>query len=130
MTARRALESGFSAVELLITLFIAVAFVATGYQLYSIIINDGGEIRARARASNIAYDNLRRYVTQTTDPCTVFTPNPAPTVPANSGLSNVEIKVIPSCPYTSAAGINTTRIEARVKYGSPQKEVVHAIFVN
>jgi Tfp pilus assembly protein PilE len=124
----RLVQSGFSAVELLITLFIAVAFVATGYQLYSIIINDGGEVRARAKASNIAYDNLRRYTSQATDPCTVFTPTPTATIPANSGLSGATISVTPSCPYGSTK--NITKLQVTVKYGSPEKEVVHAIFVN
>lgn len=129
MSIKRSTESGFSAVELLITLFVAVAFIATGYQLYSIIINDGGEARFRARASNIAYDNLRRYAPQATDPCTTFTPTPAATIPANSGLSNASISVQPSCPYGATA---LTKIQVTVKYGNdtPQKEVVHAIFVN
>lgn len=129
MTERSHNASGFSAVELLITLFIAVAFIATGYQLYSIIINDGGEVRARTKASNIAYDNLRRYVPQATDPCSVFTPTPAPSIPANSGLSSPSITVVISCPY---GALNVTKIQVTVKYGtsSPQKEVVHAIFVN
>ena len=121
-------ESGFSAVELLITLFVAVAFIATGYQLYTIIINDGGEARMRARASNIAYDNLRRYMSQATDLCTVFTPTPAATIPANSGLSNASITVTPTCPYGNS--VSLTKIQVSVKYGSPQKEVLHAIFVN
>ncbi len=128
MNLARIQQSGFSAVELLITLFIAVAFIATGYQLYSIIINDGGEVRARARASNIAYDHLRRYSPQATDPCSIFTPTPAPAIPANSGLSNADITVTISCPYTTA--LNLTKVQVRVRYGSPQKEVNHAIFVN
>jgi Tfp pilus assembly protein PilV len=121
-------QQGFSAVELLITLFIAVAFIATGYQLYTIIIKDGGESRMRARASNIAYDNLRRYTPQTTDPCTVFTPTPAPSIPSGSGLANASITITITCPYTTA--INITKVQVSVKYGTPQQEVVHAIFVN
>jgi hypothetical protein len=120
-------QAGFSAVELLITLFIAVAFIGTGYQLYSIIINGGGEARAQARASNIAYDNLRRYTPQATNPCSVFTPTPTPTIPANSGLSNATITVTISCPYTTA--VTVTKVQVSVKYGSPQQEVLHAIYV-
>lgn len=127
MIHRRQKVEGFSAVELLITLFIAAAFLGTGYQLYSVIIKDGGEARAQARASNIAYDNLRRYSPQATSPCTVFTPTPAATIPANSGLSNATVTVTPSCPYTTAIAV--TKILVSVKYGSPQKEVVHAIFI-
>lgn len=119
-------QTGFSAVELLITLFIAVAFIGTGYQLYSIIINDGGAARMRARASNIAYDNLRRYTPQATNPCSVFTPTPTPTIPANT-LANATITVTVSCPYTTA--VSVTKVQVSVRYGSPQQEVVHALFV-
>lgn len=120
-------ESGFSAVELLITLFIAVAFIGTGYQLYSIIINDGGAARARARASNIAYDNLRRYSPQATNPCSVFTPTPNPAIPANSGLANAAITVTISCPYTTSTTV--TKVQVSVTYGTPQQEVVHAAYI-
>lgn len=119
-------QLGFSAVELLITLFVAVAFIGTGYQLYSIIINDGGAARMRARASNIAYDNLRRYASQATSPCTTFTPTPTPNIPANSGLSSAAISVVPTCPYGSST---TTKIQVTVTYGTPQQGVVHALYV-
>lgn len=124
---KRTTEQGFSAVELLITLFIAVAFIATGYQLYSIIIKDGGEARARARASNIAYDNLRRYTPKATNPCTVFPPSPTPSIPSGSGLSNASITVTYSCPYGPT--VATSKVTVSVKYGSPQQEVVHATYV-
>ena len=117
---------GFSAVELLITLFIAAAFLGTGYQLYTVIIKDGGEARAQARASNIAYDNLRRYSPQATNPCSPVTPTPTATIPANSGLANASITVSMTCPYVNVA---VTKVQVSVKYGSPQKEVVHAIYV-
>ena len=120
------LQAGFSAIELLITLFIAAAFVATGYQLYSVVIKDGGEARARARASNIAYDNLRRYIPQATNPCTAATPSPTPTIPAGSGLSNAAITVTISCPYGTT--INLTKVQVQITYGSPQQEVVHGIY--
>jgi hypothetical protein len=125
------IESGFSAVELLITLFVAAAFLATGYQLYSVIVKDGSEARYEAKASNIGYDNLRKYSPKATIPCTNI-PNPLPTatIPANSGLPTPNsITVTIDCP----AGLGTTstsRVNVSVKYGSPQREVVHAIFVS
>ena len=60
-------QAGFSAVELLITLFIAVAFIGAGYQLYAIIIKDGSEASLRAKANTIAYENLRTYSAKTTN---------------------------------------------------------------
>ncbi len=119
-------QTGFSAVELLITLFIATAFIATGYQLYSIIIKGGGDARMQAKASNIAYDNLRRYAPQATNPCSVFTPTPTPSVPAGS-LPNATITISVTCPYGTA--VSVTKVQVSVTYGTPQQEVDHALYV-
>jgi Tfp pilus assembly protein PilV len=120
-------QSGFSAVELLITLFIAAAFIGTGTQLYSAIIQNSDEARMRAKASNIAYTNLRAYAASTTSPCTAVAPNPTPTIPADSGLPSASITVSVSCPY--GAGTLTSKVEAKVLYNTPQQEAVHAIYV-
>lgn len=125
MSTPRHTQAGFSAAELLITLFIAAAFVATAYQLYSVIIKDGGDTRSLARASNIAYDNLRRYSPLATNPCT--TQSPSLVLPSNPDLEAPTGSVSITCPYASSA---TSKIEVIVEYGlSPQQEVRHAIFV-
>lgn len=128
MKTLRVTEAGFSAVELLITLFIAAAFLATGYQLYTIIIEDGGDARTQAKASNIAYDFLRKYTPNVSKPCVAS--NPSATIPSGSGLpspSSASINI--DCP----SGLGTTsvsRLKVTIAYGSsPQKEVVHAILV-
>ena len=69
----RSQQSGFTAVELLITLFVAAAFIVAGYQLFNIVMKDGGETRAESRAGNVAYDYLRRYTDAATNPCTPST---------------------------------------------------------
>jgi hypothetical protein len=120
-------QAGFSAVELLITLFIAAAFIATGAQLYSVIIQNSDEARMRAKASNIAYDNVRKYASDATNPCTVVVPSPTPSIPTDSGLPSASIVVTVTCPY--GTGTPTSKVEARVLYNSPQQEAVHAIFV-
>jgi len=125
---RTAGQSGFSAVELLITLFIAAAFVATGYQLYSIVTQNGESAREKAKASNIAYDNLRRYSPQATSPCSAVTASPTPTIPSDSNLPNASISVVLSCPYGTSTSI--TKVTATVTYGNPQESVVHVLFVN
>lgn len=122
---KRFRQAGFSAVELLITLFIATTFIAGGYQLYSVVIQGGGEVRQRAKASNIAYDNLRRYVLQVTEPCSTATPTPTPSIPANSGLTNPTIEVTITCPYGTTS--NVSRVSAIVRYGNPQQEASHAL---
>lgn len=121
-------QEGFSAVELLITLFIAATFIAAGYQLFSVITKTSSEARQQAKASNIAYDYLRRYSEQAVNPCVVVAPSPAPTIPSGSGLANASITASITCPY----GLNTpiAKVEVTVTYGNPQTEVKHAIFIN
>ncbi|HEV7952129.1 MAG TPA: hypothetical protein VGO98_02035 [Candidatus Saccharimonadales bacterium] len=121
-------QSGFSAAELLISLFIAVAFISAGYQLYSVIVKDGSEARLRAKANDIAYDNLRSYSPQATTPCTDVTPSPTPALPNPSGLSNADITVTINCPY-GPSDLSVSKVTVTVRYSNPQQEVTHAVFV-
>lgn len=118
--------SGFTVVELLITLFIAAAFLVSGYQLYSVIIKDGGEARLQSRAANVAYDYLQRYEDSATNPCTASTPlnNSSITV---EGLSAVFITVKISCPYTATTSV--TKVTATVTYGAGGDVVSNATYV-
>lgn len=120
-------EAGFSAVELLITLFIAAIFIATGYQLYTVVITSGAEANSQSIASGIAYENIRRYASQVPNPCAPATPSPAATIPANT-LPNPSIDVVLDCPYGNGATVG--RVMVTVRYGTPQQEVVHAMYVN
>ena len=119
-------QSGFSAVELLITLFIAVAYLATGHQLYTSIISDSGATRQQAKASNVAYDYLRRYAGSITSPCSASTLNNSAVSPVPDGLSNVKVTVTISCPQASLT--NLSKVEVRVTYGADSQEVVHAMY--
>ena len=120
-------QSGFTAVELLITLFIAAAFLVSGYQLYGLIIKDGGQTRAQGRAGNVAYDYLQRYKPFATNPCTPQTPiiPNSPITVAN--LSNVTVTVAISCPYGTASIIS--KILVTLNYNSPQQVVSNATYV-
>lgn len=119
-------QSGFTAVELLITLFVAAAFLVAGYQLYSVIIKDSGQTRGEARASNVAYDYIRRYTSSATNPCATSTPvnNASITV---AGISAVTVTVAITCPYTSRPSIS--KVEATVRYNTPQQTVKYATFL-
>jgi prepilin-type N-terminal cleavage/methylation domain-containing protein len=119
-------QSGFTVIELLITLFVAAAFLVAGFQLYNAIIKDGGQTRSESRATNVAYDYLRRYSVSATNPCTVLTPltNSSLTV---TGLSAVTVTVAISCPY--AATTNVSKIDVSVIYNSPQQTVKYSTYV-
>lgn len=111
-------KQGFSTVELLIALFIAAAFLGTAYRLFSVVMNDSNEARARSRAGNVAYEHIRSNSYKITNPCTT-TPSPDITTPTD--LPEVTVAVAFSCPYGATS--RTTRITTTVTYG-PQHTVV------
>lgn len=120
-------QQGFTAVELLITLFVAAAFLVAGYQLFNIVIKDGGDTRAESRASNIAYDYLRRYSNTATNPCTVLSPLTNQTISVTD-LSNVKVSVAITCPQADA--LSLSMIEAIITYGNPANTVRYATYID
>lgn len=120
-------QSGFTAVELLVALFVAVVFLAAGHQLYNAIIQDSGETRQRAKANNIAYNTLRWYADSAPGACTPSTEiNNVLVTPDPEGLTNVRRTVTYDCPQPSMPGL--TRVVVRVTYGANEQEVVHAMY--
>lgn len=126
-------QTGFSAVELLITIFVAAAFLAAGYQLYSAVLRNGADTRNQTIASNIAYDYVRRYSSQATNPCTVVSPVPAPTIPTpptgGASLPSPSITASITCPYGAANGTSLVSVTVTYGYTTPQKQVQHAVYV-
>lgn len=118
---------GFSTVELLISLFVAAAFIATAFQLFSVVVNDSNAARLRSRASNIAYENLRLYsATATTGG--VCAPSPSTITPsAPSDLPLAIITVSFSCPYGNNS--KTSRIKVTVNYNASEDVVEEALDV-
>lgn len=121
-------QSGFTAVELLITLFVAAAFLIASYQLFNLIIKDGGATRSQSRAANVAYDYLRQYTaSSTTIPCTTSSPlNDAPLTV--DGLSNVAVNVTVTCPSNTVNSLS--KVEVDVTYNNPTQTVVYAAFTS
>lgn len=122
----RSLQTGFSAVELLITLFIGVAFIGAGYQLYGVAVKDGRDVRLRAQASSMAYSQLRTTAATVTNPCT--TSNTTSSVPSSSGLINANITAATTCPYGTTSSVSSVTITLVYGTDSPQKQVTHAIY--
>lgn len=106
-------KSGFSAVELLVTLFIAGLFLVAGYQLYSLIVNDGGKTRAQAKANNVVYDYLKRNESFVSNPCVASTPINNESIEVG-GLENVAITVAITCPYAAITSIS--KVSATITY--------------
>jgi Tfp pilus assembly protein PilV len=124
----RASQTGFSAVELMITLFIGVAFIGSGYQLYGIAITDGRDARLRTQASSIAYSQMRTTAASVTNPCTTSTPTTP--MPANSGLVNSNMTTTITCPYGTTSSVSAVTVTLTYGNDSPQKQVTHALYVS
>lgn len=126
MNTRRA-QQGFTAVELLVTLFVASAFLIAGFQLYSVVIKDGGEARAQSRASNVAYQYMRQYSDSATNPCSNTSPviNTPITV---EGLANTTATVTITCAQPDTDTLS--KISVVISYGNPAKTLNYATYVD
>ena len=120
-------QSGFTAVELLITLFIAAAFLMSGYQLFNLVIKDSGETRAQLKASNAAYEYLQRYKTSATNPCTVVAGLPTDQASEIDVMPGATVSISITCPYGTTSTVS--KVMATIKYGNPQKIVSNATYV-
>ena len=123
-------QFGFSAVELLITLFVAAAFLISGYQLYAVVIEDGGDARAQNKAANVANDYIQQVKPNAKNPCVSGQSSPysdSGISPQPEGLSNATISVTISCPYGTSSTVS--KITATIKYNAPQQTLNSATYV-
>lgn len=129
----RSSQAGFSAVELLVTIFIAAAFVGAGYQLYIAIIRDGSDARNQSTASNLAYLYLRQYSGRATNPCTpIDNATLAPSIPSGAqytALGPSTINAAITCPFAAPSGTSLVTVTVNYGAGTPQKQVQHALYV-
>jgi prepilin-type N-terminal cleavage/methylation domain-containing protein len=123
-------QRGFTAIELLITLFIAAAFLMSGYQLYGLIIKDSGEAKAQAVANNVVYDYLQKYQDDANDPCTAQTPLTNQPI-TETGISNATVTVAIECPYGTSFSLSKVKVSVKydIKYTGAEKTVSNSAFV-
>jgi Tfp pilus assembly protein PilV len=128
MIHSRTSQSGFTAVELLITLFVAAAFLIAGFQLFNLVIRDGGQTRSESRAANVAYDYMRQYAaSSTTIPCTASTPlNGAPITV--DGLVNATVTVTITCLPDAIESLS--KVEVSLAYNAPTQTIKYATYVS
>ena len=125
------MADGFTAVEVLVTLFIAVVLIGGGYQAYSLVNLNARDARERSTASNHAYEALNRLAATApaTCPSMPSTDDITTQMPTDPGISTpYTMTAAYSCPH--GAGHSVSQLTVRLTYGpSPQKEVVHALYV-
>lgn len=138
-TSKIVLQKGFTAVELLITLFIAAVFLFAGYQLYTQVIRDGKDADKIARLSNEVYKIMREKSAQVTalnsTGCSGSISLPAaPTSPATvAGIPNVTTTVSYSCPLGTSTVYDLFLVKVSASYSDSSgvtKKVEHATYAN
>lgn len=119
-------QSGFTAVELLITLFVAAVFLIAGYQLFSVILQQGGEARNEAKVSSVAYSYLRQYEAKATNPCSAQTESNLPLT--IEGV--VDARLSSSIGCVAGTSSRLSRITITITYNNPQKSVSFTSYKN
>lgn len=126
-------RNGFTAVELMVTLFVGSLFLISGYQLYGVVNMRSSNVREMSEASNIGYSVLRNQgsvLVGSPSSCTA-TPafGPVSPLPATT-LTNLEVALYQCRPFSDLS--NVVQVTVRVRYGNstPKKEVIHATYIS
>ena len=129
-------NNGFTTVEVLVTLFIGAILLGGGYQLYGIITRSSADTRNQTDASNIVYEQLRKYKEQASGSCSPNPPlassNPpdiTTSIPSGSALpGELKMTYTRTCPYGN--GDDISLITVKLIYGKQEarSEVSHALY--
>ena len=125
-------SSGFSAVELLVTLFIALLFLSMGYSLFGAIVTTSSQNRHRAQADNIALDYLRRYEATVASTCVAATPvNGVDVTSATAAdLPGAKATVDITCPNSTLTSLSLIKVTITYQEGGSQRNVYHEVFAS
>jgi Tfp pilus assembly protein PilE len=121
-------STGFTTIELLVTLFIGTLLVAGGYQLYGVVMKHAQLSQLQAAASNVSYEILRLKTSEMTT-CSAGSENGTTLIPANSGLpSDARYTITTECLYSSS----TARISVAVFYTTDgtERSVTRALYAH
>lgn len=131
-------SAGFSAIELLVTLFVASALVLAFYQLFTVI--DEGNVSAQhaAIASDLASSNLAKYPSiasfaSTGRTCSNTSGSAYSLVNTTGNYDGLPGNVAQQVTVIFPKGCTNedlAKIESTVTYGPNNKKVVQATYVN
>ena len=119
-------SAGFTAVELLATLFVAMIFLLAGSQLYGVVSESVAYQQERSIALSVAKNYLESGQRLATSPCnqTELITTDAPTV---TGLVNVDVTTSVKCVTTASPSLS--QITVTVSYGNKGESVKDATYV-
>ena len=137
-------SAGFTTIELLVTLFVATAFIGAFAQVFTVIDRGATETRWQSAASNLAYSSLRKYTAQPAGFVCDNTTNLAVNASAagqtvssttytasDVGLPGTQATVEVKAYAPSGCGTSMpTKLVATTTYGTtPVRKVTHATYV-
>lgn len=136
ITTMKNTQSGFTVVELLVTILVTAIFITIFFQSYNTLIQVNADTRTNAQARDLAYTNLRRYPTiaSTGKTCSVSSQNLSNTVNVTVhnypqlGKVSEEVKI--DFPYSCTTGDGIAKITSIVKYKNNSITVSHVTYVN
>lgn len=135
-------QEGFSAVELLITLFIAAIFLFAGYQLYTQVLKDGANAQKTAQISALTYEKMRAIADEVTSSYSTGCSSASETAPAGynqsasplpSGFTSVQYNIFIDCPYSNTGALTDLfyiRITTTYNDGISPKVLQHATYAS
>lgn len=123
-------KSGFTTVEVLITLLIGGILMASGYEMFSNVMRSSSLARAQSKASNIAYSHLKRVSNEyNATSCTSEAiikeeaPEDDEKLPELKIISNI------SAPYGCSSNIHKVGIEVTFKLQNQNFKETQAVYV-
>jgi hypothetical protein len=120
-------QSGFSTVELMVSLFVAALFILSGSQLYSVVTNRVAESREMSEASSIGYEVLRKEGSVYPVGVPTCPGGTTSTIARTSATLNSLSVSLHQCLVSSE--VSLVRSTVTVSYSNPAKKVVHATYI-
>lgn len=124
---------GFFSVELLVVLFIAAAFVISGYQLYTSVLDASLYGKSDIEASNLANDYMERFRYRASTPCNEKTVIDAMPI-SGTKLQDPKVTVKVTCPTQGVTSFLkngvSSKIESEVTYNGGRKTSTNKIVNN
>lgn len=130
-------EQGFSAVELLITLFIAAVFLFAGYQLYIQVTKDAADADRTARVSNAVQEKMRKRLAEVSaqypSGCVAASETNTTTSQSLEGVGDVSFNIVTRCPIPSggsATNLFQTTVTATYTENGHTRTLQHSTYAN
>lgn len=137
MIKRHLLQKGFTAAELLVTLFIGSVFLFAGSQLYIQVTRDGDEVDTLMAISNIAYKKAQEAGVSVSKAfpagCVAASESSPAAVSQNvPDIGNVSFQTTVRCPMQPSVQANLfhVKVTATYKLNSRERVVQHAVYAN